>query len=88
MSENISWSHSGLSPKFLIFDFRPAVFILIWMFHQTFVFFGLFILSMIVAFILERLGYTVGIAYKILMVKVAGKTRYAVPLAEMSRSDR
>ncbi len=88
MSDTISWAHSGRSPRFFIFDFRPAIFILIWLFHQTFFFFGLFILSMILAFILERFGFTLSIAYKILMVKLAGNIRHSVPMSEMSRSDR
>jgi hypothetical protein len=88
MSDFVSWAHSGRSPRFFMFDFRPAIFILIWIYSPSFKTFGLFLASMIIASILERFGITLSIAYQIIKVKIAGNVRFAVSLAEMSRTDR
>lgn len=73
-----AWRDSARSIRFVMFDGRLAIFLLLFIFHWKYWTFFLSIFAMIAFWFLEYKGYTIPNAYRYLQVLISGKRKLAV----------
>lgn len=82
------WRNSGRSVKFFIFDGIAAIFILLLLFFSSVKMLLFCVIGLTFLFILNYLGFTIPNAIRKVRSSLCGRTKQAVPLKRMSRTDR
>ena len=78
MAKRNSWRDTARTVRFFIFDAKAGIPFFLFLAHISYWTFGIAILSFVIFGVLERFGFSLMVALRLLRSFLAGPVRYAV----------
>lgn len=78
MAKRNSWRDSSRTVRFFIFDAKAGIPFFFFLAHVSYWTLAISVLSFVVFGVLERFGFSMAVALRLLRSKLAGPVRYAV----------
>jgi intracellular multiplication protein IcmT len=79
MAKRNCWRDTARTARFFVFDAKAGIPFFFFLAHVTYWMFAISGLSFVVFGVLERFGFSVVVALRLLRSRLAGAVRYAVP---------